>query len=146
MYDVYERLGVSDNEYTMTVTLDHLQRDKGRIRAVADNGAEVRIFLDRGKALQVGELLKSQCGTIIRIDGAQEAVTTATSDDWQQFSRACYHLGNRHVKIQVGKLWLRITPDHVLEEMLHTLGLKTHHENTCFVPESGAYSHGHNHH
>jgi urease accessory protein len=65
------------------------------------------------------------------------------------FARACYHLGNRHVKVQVGERWLRISPDHVLEQMLGQLGLRLEPEEAVFVPESGAYaggSHGHHHH
>ncbi len=60
--------------------------------------------------------------------------------------RACYHLGNRHVKLQVGERWLRMQPDHVLEEMLELLGLTLTHQETVFVPESGAYSNGGHHH
>jgi urease accessory protein len=82
----------------------------------------------------------------VRIEGAVEEVTHAECEDWHTFARACYHLGNRHVKIQVGERWLRIKPDHVLEEMLELLGLTLTKQDTVFVPESGAYAHGHHHH
>lgn len=146
MYEVYERLG-SDHEVTEfeTVVLSHEQRDKGRLRTVSVNGHEVRIFLERGKPLDVGEFLRSQCGQLLMVRGAVEDVVTASCDNWQQFSRACYHLGNRHVKVQLGERWLRILPDHVLEEMLTGLGLQLRYEKQVFVPESGAYGHIHNH-
>ncbi|WP_299595170.1 urease accessory protein UreE [uncultured Microbulbifer sp.] len=153
--EIYQRLGTTTGKTAQfTVVLDHLQRDRGRLRAQASDGTEVRIFLERGKPLQVGEILLSECGKFIEVQGAAEPVTTARCEDWFTFSRACYHLGNRHVKLQIATVengegeserWLRITPDHVLEEMLELLGLNLTRENAVFVPESGAYSGGHSH-
>ncbi len=147
--EVYERLGAhyrEDENVDIHVVLNHEQRDKGRLRAISEEGTEVRLFLERGVALSVGELLRSECGKTIMIKGAVEEVVEASCDDWHTFTRACYHLGNRHVKIQIGPRWLRITPDHVLEEMLVQLGLTTASKQAVFVPESGAYAHGHHHH
>ncbi|MBY6210237.1 urease accessory protein UreE [Microbulbifer agarilyticus] len=148
--DVYQRLGIrTDVAVTEQVVLDHLQRDRGRLRATTLGGHEIRIFLERGKPLLVGEILQSECGKNIQVVGADEPVTTAYAADSQTFSRACYHLGNRHVKLQIasadGERWLRITPDHVLEEMLGLLGLTLKSERAVFVPESGAYTGGHGH-
>jgi len=56
------------------------------------------------------------------------------------FSRACYHLGNRHVKVEIGERWLRMLPDHVLENMLKLQGLTLQREIAVFQPEAGAYS------
>lgn len=134
-------IGVIDD----TVVLDHLQREKGRLKARTGVGDELRIFLERGKVLQVGEILQSDCGRNFRVEAADEPVVRASTGDWLLFSRACYHLGNRHVKIQIGQCWLRITPDHVLRDMLEQLGLETFEETAPFVPESGAYATGHNH-
>ena len=152
MIDIYERLGTHchDPVYT-TVTLTHEQRDRGRLKLVGDNNEDVRVFLERGKPLLVGEFLKSECGKIVQVNGAVEDVAHASCEDWEAFSKACYHLGNRHTKIQIGERWLRIKPDHVLEDMLQMLGLIVSHEDAVFVPESGAYSsggnsHGHSHH
>ena len=147
MLEVYERLGLHCHEtVATTVVLTHEQRDKARLRLQSDSGEEVRLFmLDRGKPLLVGEYLKSICGKIIQIKGAQEEIVFAHCDDWPTFARACYHLGNRHVKVEVGDRWLRMSPDHVLEDMLVHLGLKVSHEQAVFIPESGAYQHGHHH-
>lgn len=153
MLEIYERLGTEKaGPIYATVTLNHEQRDRGRLRLTSTDGEEVRVFLERGTALQVGEYLKSHCGKIVKVEGAVEPVTEARCDDWHTFARACYHLGNRHVKLQVGDRWLRITPDHVLEEMLELLELTVVHTEAVFVPENGAYfkglgghSHGHDH-
>ncbi|MBQ0757292.1 MAG: urease accessory protein UreE [Amphritea sp.] len=147
MLEVYERLGDHCHGvvYT-TVVLSQEQRDRGRLKLTGENGEEVRLFLERGKPLLVGEYLKTTCGKYVQVEGAVEAVTYAECDDWQTFARACYHLGNRHVKLQVGERWLRMQPDHVLEEMLELLGLTLTHQETVFVPESGAYSNGGHHH
>ncbi|WP_067869241.1 urease accessory protein UreE [Neptuniibacter marinus] len=147
MLEVYERLGTHcHHQADSRVVLTHEQRDRGRLKLISDQGEEVRVFLERGKPLLVGEYLKTTCGRYIKVAGAVESVALASGDDWHQFSRACYHLGNRHTKIEVGERWLRIKPDHVLEEMLVQLGLVVTHEEAIFVPESGAYSHGHSHH
>ena len=151
MLEVYERLGLHCHDpVNETVVLEHDQRDKGRLRLVSESGQEVRLFLERGKPLLVGEFLKTECGKIVQVKGALEPIAHASCDDWHTFARACYHLGNRHVKIQVGERWLRIKPDYVLEEMVHLMGLLVTHENAVFDPESGAYSqaghsHGHEH-
>lgn len=147
MLEIYERLGMHVQlPADARIVLSHEQRDKGRLRTVSSEGEEVRIFLDRGHPLGIGEMLRSACGKCVVVEGAMETVVTATTDDWNSFSRACYHLGNRHVRIQIGSRWLRILPDHVLEELLVQLGLQLTLENHIFLPESGAYAHGHHHH
>lgn len=143
-YEVYERLSHGHNIEDQIV-LDHDIRVKGRFKALSKKGVEVRVFLERGKTLQVGEVLKTECGKEIEVLGAKEELTYATCDDWQIFSKACYHLGNRHVKIQVGDRWLRMKPDYVLEEMLELHGLKIAKEYAVFTPEEGAYKGGHSH-
>lgn len=153
MLEIYERLGTHCHEEVYThVALTHEQRDRGRLKLEGENGEEIRVFLERGKPLIIGEYLKSSDGKYVQVKGVVEPVAQATCDDWETFAKACYHLGNRHVKIQIGDRWLRITPDHVLEEMLKLLGLKVSKAEEVFVPESGAYnvgghnhSHGHGH-
>ncbi len=144
MYEVYERLD-HGHHIEDTVVLDHDIRVKGRFKVISEKGVEVRVFLERGKTLQIGEVLKTECGKEIEVVGAKESVVDASCDDWEAFSKACYHLGNRHVKIQVGERWLRMKPDYVLEEMLVLLGLTVAQEQAVFIPEDGAYSGGHSH-
>jgi len=150
MFEVYERMSAAPSEKIRgAIVLDHLQRERGRFRAETADGEEVRVFLERGQTLRVGEFLRASCGSCFVVAGAEEEVTYAECDDWQLFSRACYHLGNRHTKVQIGERWLRIARDHVLAEMLRDLGLRTREQVSVFIPEPGAYAgrgHGHHHH
>jgi len=71
-------------------------------------------------------------------------VSTAEFDDTHLMARACYHLGNRHVSMQIDEGSIRYLHDHVLDELLHGLGVVTQHQNLPFQPEAGAYGdHGH---
>ena len=82
---------------------------------------------------------------VVKIAAAAEKVSTASCSDQFLLSRACYHLGNRHVALQIGPGWVRYLEDHVLDEMVNGLGLEVVNEHAQFEPESGAYS-GHHHH
>ena len=142
MLEVYERLGPHcEEKIDSRIVLSHDQRDRGRLRTTTSDGDEVRIFLERGTPLLVGEYLRTQCGKHLLIEGAFEDVVGASCANWNTFSRACYHLGNRHVKMQIAERALYMLPDHVLEEMLIMLGMTLHREQRIFIPESGAYSH-----
>ena len=150
MLEVYERLShLEPGSGAEELALDHLQREKGRFKTLLADGTEVRVFLERGNVLHIGQGLRSACGRYLVVAGATEPIVLARTDDWVLFSRACYHLGNRHIRLQIGERWLRITPDHVLEEMLVKLGLEVIHQEAVFEPEPGAYSeagHAHHHH
>src|SRR5688500_11189467 len=142
MLEVYERLGPHyKTEIDSRVVLSHEQRDRGRLRTTTSDGDEVRIFLERGTPLLVGECLRTQCGKHLLIEGAFEDVVGASCANWVTFSRACFHLGNRHGKVQIAERTLYILPDHVIEEMLIMLGMTLHREQRIFIPEAGAYSH-----
>jgi len=146
MLAIKTNLGFSELSADDTLILPFELRQRGRLKAVTDNGVEVGLFLERGKVLSDGMLLESEDGKRIRVRAQAEAVVTAYCDDWLTFARACYHLGNRHVPLQVGERWVRFQPDHVLEEMVRLLGLNTRSELAPFDPEGGAYSGGHHHH
>ena len=146
MLEIYQRLSSSTGlDIYGEVELCHLQREKGRFKTAIFTGEEVGFFLERGNVLKVGDALISRCGRALLVTAKKEDVVRASTDDWSQFSKACYHLGNRHVKIQIGEKWLRILPDHVLEEMLIGLNMALKHEKATFVPEQGAYKHVKNH-
>ena len=102
-------------------------------------------MLERGSVLRHGELLRAENGLVVEVRAANEEVAVISTEDSFLLARACYHLGNRHVPLQIGKGWLRIQRDHVLEEMVESLGLLVKHELAPFEPESGAYS-GHSTH
>lgn len=126
-------------------------RKRGRFRATTDSGLEVGIFIERGQVLEQGDLLLTACDQLIQVVAQPEPVVTASTDDWHAFARVCYHLGNRHVPLQVGERWLRFQPDHVLQQLAEHYGLTTQSEQAPFCPENGAYgrfgghSHAHSH-
>ncbi|WP_305856708.1 urease accessory protein UreE [Balneatrix alpica] len=132
------------------LTLSFEQRQKARFRALTDAGRDVGVFVRRGQVLQEGTLLASSEGVLVRVKAQVEPLCEARCEDWLSFAKACYHLGNRHVPLQVGERWLRFQPDHVLEDMLLQLGLQLSRVQAPFNPERGAYqgaahSHGHSH-
>jgi len=129
----------------LSLTLPFELRQKSRLKAMLDNGDEIGLMLPRGTVLRGGDLLKAEDGSIIQIKAAEETVSTATIEDPRLFARACYHLGNRHVPLQIGENWLRYLHDHVLDEMLDGLGIEICCEQATFEPESGAYG-GHSAH
>ena len=152
MLEVYERIEGPHDALKLDhkLLLTHEQRCRARLKTQTVSGEDVGVFLPHGKPLTVGEYLRSSCGKVIRVDGAAEPIISATCKDALLFARACYHLGNRHVKIQITEQNLRITPDSVLEDMLKQLGLDVQSELAVFIPESGAYhglghAHGHSH-
>lgn len=120
------------------------ERSKSRLRAVLDNGEEAGLFLERGTILRGGDLLMADDGRVVEVQAADESVSTVHTGDSVQLARACYHLGNRHVALQIGPGWLRYQHDHVLDDMLRGFGLEVRVELAPFEPEGGAYvSHAH---
>ena len=127
-----------------SLTLPFELRQKSRLRAQLDDGRDVGLFLERGTVLRDGDLLRADDGLVVAVRAAPEEVSTARSGDAHLFARACYHLGNRHVPLQIGAHWLRYTHDHVLDDMLRQIGLTVTFERAPFEPEAGAYAgHGH---
>jgi len=117
-------------------------RCRSRFRTATRSGADIGVFLDRGLILDEGDVLIGNDGKRFGIAAANETVVTARAQDWLVFARAVYHLGNRHVAMQIGERWLRIQPDHVLEELIASFGLVVKREEQPFRPEGGAYSSG----
>jgi len=121
-------------------------RQRSRLRAQLDSGEEVGLVLERGTLLRGGDQLLTDDGRVVVVEAAPEEVSVVNSDNPWHLARAAYHLGNRHVSLQVGHGWLRYLHDHVLDEMVRGLGLQVHLASLPFEPEGGAYSHsGHPH-
>lgn len=140
-----------------TLTLPLSSRIKSRLRVTLDNGKDAGLFLERGSTLKDGDLLRSESGYIVQVKAANEALSTICSDNPHLLARACYHLGNRHVSLQIEPGRVSYQHDHVLDEMLLGLGLKVEMNEAPFEPEPGAYGgsaeqgrhshgHGHDHH
>jgi len=131
---------------SVTLTLD--QRVRSRLRVTLDDGPEAGIFLERGDNLKNGDCLVSEDRLVVLVKAASELVSTVLSRDPLLIARACYHLGNRHVALQIELGKLRYPHDHVLDNMVRGLGLDVIVEDAPFEPEPGAYgssSHGHGH-
>ena len=128
-----------------TLTLPFEERQKSRLRTTLDDGNEAALLLPRGTVLRQGDLLKADNGLVIEVRSAMEEVTTATTKDIHTLARACYHLGNRHIPLQIGDNFVRYLHDHVLDDMVRELGLDVHLEKASFEPEAGAYQISHNH-
>jgi urease accessory protein len=138
--------GPAHPDATVTLTLD--QRVKSRLRVALDDGREAGIFLERGETLKDGDCLAAENGFVVRIIAGPERVSSVATPDPLLLARACYHLGNRHVALQIEPGRLRYLHDHVLDDLVRGLGLAVTVEDAPFEPESGAYggsAHGHEH-
>jgi urease accessory protein len=122
------------------LTLSFEDRRKSRLRARLDDGREVGVFLARGTILQEGDWLVDDGETVLVVIKADtETLSVAHTIDLRLLARAAYHLGNRHVPLQVGKDWLAYGHDHVLDDMVRALGLSVVVEQRPFEPEAGGY-------
>ena len=143
----YEYATAFDGTWQDEVHLVYSEREKSRYRTTTERGQDIGWFLPRGSILCDGDALVcegSKGSEVILIRAATETLTEASSDDPHLLLRAAYHLGNRHVSLQILPNGLRFPRDHVLEEMLEGLGLEVRVIDDAFHPESGAYA-GHTH-
>jgi urease accessory protein len=137
---------------TDSVALAYDDRKRSRLKVTLASGREAGIFLERGDQLRGGDRLQAEDGSaVVEILAAPEKLVEAVADTPLLFARAAYHLGNRHVPVQIvptehgGRL--RFQTDHVLAEMIKGLGCAAAEVEAPFQPESGAYgSHGGGHH
>jgi len=130
-----------------TLTLPYARRQKSRFRARLDTGEAVAVILPRGTVLRGGDQLSPADGTPrIEVIAALEPVCVVTSAEPHDLLRAAYHLGNRHIELQIDETSLRLLVDHVLEDMLRGLGVRVLRQQLPFEPESGAYASGGHHH
>ena len=137
-----------------TLELDWDVRQKSRFDATDSNGRKLGVFLPRGAVARGGDVLVAEDGSLIKVVAARQPVLVIThcADHGSPFDlmRAAYHLGNRHVPIELKPDHLKIEPDHVLAGMLRTMHLIVREAEEAFEPEGGAYGapgggHGHSH-
>jgi len=149
MREFIEKVESSEN-VDGSVTLDLQQRVKSRLKTRSDSGDDIGIFMERGTILEQGDLLRDVEGYTLKVIAASESLSSIYSDDPLLLARACYHLGNRHVELQIKKTSVHYRHDHVLDDMVRSLGLDVVVESQPFQPENGAYhshsgSHSHEH-
>ena len=135
-----------------TVEIDGDVRQKSRFDATDSQGRTLGVFLPRGTLVRGGDVLVAEDGSLIRVLAAPQPVLVvrACAAHGTPFDllRAAYHLGNRHVALELKPDHLKLEPDHVLADMLRGQHLIVAEANEAFEPEGGAYSagaHGHGH-
>jgi len=119
----------------MKLVLTYEQRCKSRLRT-----SDAAFVLPRGRVLRAGDRITATDGREFEVSCAPEKLLHVETG---ALAKAAYHLGNRHVPVQIGDGFLRIAEDHVLEDMLKKLGARVSRVEAAFEPESGAYSHRH---
>jgi urease accessory protein len=127
------------------VRLTFEERTRGRLLVRLDSGAEAAVALPRGAALRHGDRLLASDGRVVEVRAAPEALLHVDVGDPAMLARAAYHLGNRHVAVEVRERGLRVARDAVLERMLRGLGLQPVPVEAPFDPEGGAYGQAHTH-
>lgn len=142
-----------------TLQLDWDVRQKSRFEATDSQGRALGVFLPRGTVVRGGDVLVAEDGSMVRVIAAPQPVLVITHcpEHGTPFDlmRAAYHLGNRHVPIELQPDHLKIEPDHVLADLLRSMHLIVREADAAFEPEGGAYGnagahahggHGHAHH
>lgn len=131
-----------------SLSLPFESRQKSRLLTRLDSGEETGLMLERGTLLRGGDCLLASDGRVIEVIAAPETVSVVTAETPWDLARAAYHLGNRHISVQVGSGWLRYLHDYVLDDMVRGLGFTVTIDEMPFEPEAGAYAHAgaHNNH
>ena len=136
-----------------TLELDWDTRQKSRFDGVDSQGRSVAVFLPRGTSVRGGDVLVCEDGSLVAVTAKAQpvlVVSAAAHGAAHDLLRAAYHLGNRHVPLEVKPTHLQLEPDHVLAAMLRRMGLHVEETDAPFEPEAGAYDaanvgHAHDH-
>lgn len=143
MLQVHELASGGDPSDRLALSWEH--RRKSRLRTTTVGGDEIGLFLPRGTVLFDGDLVRADDGRVIRIEAAPEDVSTIFSPDAVLLARLAYHLGNRHVRTQVGPGFIRYRHDRAIDDLVRKLGAELVVEEVPFEPERGTKDHGHDH-
>jgi urease accessory protein len=147
---IFDRLGGEPARVVGEVSLAFEWRQKSRLRLTIESGARagetVGFDLPRGSVLREGALVAAASGESLRVRAADEELIHVEAATPLALARIGYHLGNRHVPLQMGEGWLRLQYDHVLENMVKGLGGSATLVDDAFDPEAGAYGYGHHGH
>ena len=133
----------TDQPISFTLCLTSEERTRSRHRFETIDGQVVFLQLPRGTVLRNGDVLESESGQRVQIVAKPEPVLTVQAETPLKLLQAAYHLGNRHVGLEITDTYLRFLPDPVLREMLEHRGLQVVEEVQPFQPELGAYGHAH---
>jgi urease accessory protein len=129
-----------------SVLIDYDRRHRRRILLTTQSGAEILLDVPQAVRLRHGDALRLEDGSLIRVDARPEALLDIHAHDDGELVRIAWHLGNRHLPVQLLDDHIRIRADHVIEAMVEQLGGHVEHILAPFDPEDGAYSGGGHHH
>ena len=135
--------GGGPGELALTLPFDLRRKSRQRVRL--DGGQEAILLLPRGTVLRHGDQLRGDDGQVVRVSAALETVSVVATEDRTQLARAAYHLGNRHLPVEITAAGLQYQHDPVLDGMVRALGLDVVVLEARFQPEAGAYAGGHGH-
>ena len=124
-----------------SIALDAHERHRRRIVLTGERGTQFLLDLPQAAALRDGDGLLLDDGGIVRVAGRPESLLEILAAGDEQLARLAWHIGNRHVAVQITGNALRIRRDHVIEAMLVGLGAHVTPIEAPFVPEAGAYAH-----
>jgi urease accessory protein len=126
------------------VVLSAEERLRSRYRCQTQDGTELLLSLPRGTVLHEGDLLTTETlDWCVQVQAKAEPVLKVEAHSPLDLLRATYHLGNRHVPLEVTSTTLKLSPDPVLKDMLEHLGATVTEAIEPFYPEMGAYHHAH---
>ena len=147
MLTLTQRLPENTNAaVSFTLWLTAEERTRSRHRFETPDGQALYLRLPRGTVLRDRDLLQSESGEVtVCVRAKPEPVLTVTAKGPLKLMQAAYHLGNRHVPLEITTTYLRLSPDSVLKSMLEHLGVEVQEEVMPFQPEIGAYGHSHAH-
>ncbi|HSG02195.1 MAG TPA: urease accessory protein UreE [Marinobacterium sp.] len=140
--------GSAETDLMLELSID--QRIRSRLRVTLSDGQDAGLDLPRGEILRSGQILSNDEGVLVKVVAAAEPLSVVRTDDALLKARVCYHLGNRHVPLEINSDYLSYQHDHVLDDMVEGLGAEVSFEHLPFEPEAGAYGgsssgHSHNH-
>jgi urease accessory protein len=126
-----------------SIALDAHERHRRRIVLTTERGTRVLLDLPQAIALRDGDGLLLDDGAIVRVAGRPEPLLEIAAANASELARLAWHIGNRHIDVQIMSDRLRIRRDHVIEDMLRGLGARVTPIEASFEPEGGAYAHHH---
>jgi urease accessory protein len=149
MLEIKSKLKVRRSAYKLQIRgslkLPFDARQKSRLHTRLESGEEVALMLPRGEILRGGDLVTASDGRVIEVVSQPEELLNLECESPLALAKLAYHLGNRHVPVEVGNGYLRIAADHVLQDMARKLGARITRLQAAFEPEAGAYGGGHRH-
>ncbi len=126
--------------YQTSLVLPYEDRQKARLKTKLEDGSEAGLFLPRGTIPRGGDLLEAEDGTLVKIIAADEKISRVVCDEPGNMAKVSYHLGNRHVAVEISDNWVAYLRDHVLDDMVQGMGFSVSHAMAPFEPEAGAYA------